>query len=84
MWGWLQAIVQGIVQPLIEAWQQYQHGRVAQQRDDTKATLEVERAMDQAVEDDCRTRRVVSADELRQRIERAKAARDARAQGERE
>ena len=81
MWGWLSAIVRGIVEPLIASWQQYQHGRAAQQRDDLQATVEVERAMEQAVQTDRASRVDMDADVLRERIAQARAERDRRAKG---
>ena len=53
MWSWLAAIVKGVVggvaEPAIESWQQKQHGKVEQQRDDLKATLDTERKINETL-----------------------------------
>lgn len=47
MWGWLTAIVQGIVTPLLTWWATYEQGKNAQKLEDAQATL----AQQQAVAD---------------------------------
>jgi hypothetical protein len=56
LWGWLQALVSGIVGPFVDAWQQYQHGRTAQQRDDAIEVVTVERKISDALQADERGR----------------------------
>ena len=52
MWGWLAAIVRGFADSFLASWQQYQHGRTAQQRDDANATLGTERKIAEALAKD--------------------------------
>lgn len=81
MWGWLSAIIQGIVQPLVTSWQQFQHGKSAQQRDDLQATVEVEREIRDALDADRADRKPIDLDLVRREIER-RAARDGRPKSE--
>lgn len=74
--------MEGIVRPLLESWQQYQHGRASQQRDDAVETLKEERAIEDAVEDARRHPVDADADKLRDRIAQARAERERRAKGQ--
>lgn len=79
--GVVTAIVRGLVQPLLESWNTYMHGRTAQQRDDLQATVEVEREIRDALQADRADRKPVDLDLVRREIER-RAANNARPPGE--
>lgn len=63
MWGWLAAIVRGIIEPIVSAWQAFQHGRTSQQRDDALAAQKKLEAINEA--HDRVNHPVVSSDWLR-------------------
>ena len=88
MWQFITAFVKGLVggvaEPAIESWQQKQHGKVEQQRDDLTATLDTERKISEtlACDDDVRAaRQRAVADLLRQHVQRPSAP-DDRPKGE--